>query len=290
MTRNFIIFGYISLFPIPQSYVYNLLIKRLTNGLSMQVKLLIWGNLFMINFVKYVFVLCLGLTTLSHASLDPGVMLLKWDNDDQEITRTIKNTGSTTQYVKIEAFKIIDPFGEGKEIKLELKDMVSDLLVSPLKMVIPPNYEKLLRMSLPKGRDSITADQYYRIRIIPVEPSLDNGFFNVQEGEVKTGVTLSIAYGTLLIVTPLQKNIRYNTVHDVSDDVLKIENKGNSFVKVKIQGTCRDETIEHCENGNKVENHIVYAKQSKNFSLTDYNHKETEYVITEGNERELYEI
>ncbi len=226
----------------------------------------------------------------AHAQLDPGPMLLEWDNDDQEITRTIKNTGDTTQYVKIEAFKILDPFGENKEIKLELKDMVSDLLVSPLKMVIPPNYEKLLRMSFPKGRASITEDQYYRIRIIPVEPSLDNGFFNVQEGEVKSGVTLSIAYGTLLIVTPLQKSIRYNTVHSVSDGALKVENKGNSFVKVKIQGACRNESIENCENGRKVENHFVYTKQSKSFSLTDYNHEETEYVITEGNERESYEI
>ncbi|MBK2126082.1 fimbrial biogenesis chaperone [Fangia hongkongensis] len=235
------------------------------------------------------FSLCM-LMLSAHAQLDPGPMLLEWDNDDQEITRTIKNTGGTTQYVKIEAFKILDPFGENKEIKLELKDMVSDLLVSPLKMVIPPNYEKLLRMSLPKGRESITEDQYYRIRIIPVEPSLDNGFFNVQEGKVKSGVTLSIAYGTLLIVTPLQKNIRYNTTHGISDGVLKVENKGNSFVKLKIQGPCRDDEVKGCENGKKVENRIVYAKQSKSFSLTDYNHKETEYVITEGNERETYEI
>ncbi|WP_203249588.1 hypothetical protein [Cysteiniphilum marinum] len=239
---------------------------------------------------KFVLSLFCGLMlSVGYASIHPGALIEEWDDDSSEFTKVIKNTGDKTEYVNILLYKIEDPFGVNKETPMGLKEMVSDLLVSPLKMILPPKYEKILRLSYPKGRQNFTKDHYYKIVVQPVLPSLENGFFNV-ENKMQAGVQLNIAYGTLLIVTPLAKNIHYQTEHKVANHELAFNNKGNSFVKVEVRGKCQESADNPCKNDVVLDKKNVYAGQNITISLKKYQRDTVTYTIYEGKKQQKFTL
>ncbi|HIE00145.1 MAG TPA: hypothetical protein EYP59_07625 [Thiotrichaceae bacterium] len=134
----------------------------------------------------------------------------------------VKNNQNTPLYIKVTPYSILNP-GTDKQSREKITNpKKSGLLVSPSKLVVPPNGRKLVRiLNLDPKRHQ---HGVYRISVEPVAGKLVGG---------KTGLKLLIGYE--LLVLAQSNNPEPKLVAKRNGTNLKLSNEGNTDIYL-IQG------------------------------------------------------
>ncbi len=150
----------------------------------------------------------------------------------------VENVGSETLYIQVTPTIVNDP-GTEKEERVEFKNpREAGLLVSPNKIVVPPNSRKLVRfVVLKQPRET---DAVYRVTFKPITNKL------VSEKD-QIGVKIVIAYQVLVLVQP--PNPKPNLVANREGNTLHFKNKGNTNILLREGKQCPQDSKneEDCE-------------------------------------------
>lgn len=145
--------------------------------------------------------------------------ILVFDPDDagrQDVEVT--NTGSDNLYVDTEILRVRDP-GTPDESRVEVEDPdTAGLLVTPSRMVVPPDGRRLVRIVLLEEAGT-TEDRIFRVNLLPVVPP--------QQAE-RTAVKVVVAYQLLVIVRP--RNPQPDLVWNRDGRRIRFENRGNTNI------------------------------------------------------------
>jgi len=150
----------------------------------------------------------------------------------------IENVGDETLYIQVTPTIVNHP-GTDKEERVEFKDpREAGLLVSPNKIVIPPNSRKLVRfvvLKQPKDTDAV-----YRVTFKPISNKLVSD-------EDQIGVKIVIAYQVLVLVQPA--NPKPNLIARREGNTLHFKNEGNTNVLLREGKQCPKDSKndEDCE-------------------------------------------
>lgn len=129
------------------------------------------------------FILALSLmsiTTSVYASPSIGIgsMYDFFTPETQSLTERVYNIGKSTAFVRVEILEIdVAPKMNQRESKpkeVEAGSLTQErLIVSPLRLIIPPSGFQTVRILWPGARDK---ERYFRIRFTPVLPEENDGF------------------------------------------------------------------------------------------------------------------
>lgn len=169
------------------------------------------------------------------------------NSEQRSLTKRVYNNGDTSAFVKVEVMKI-DPNSSGPEnpVKaLQEEQLVKDrLLVTPMRMIIPPNNFQNSRILWSGVREK---EQYYRVRYTPVLPGkgdtfgLDEKAISDYRAEtIKAGVNVLAGYGTVVIVHPDKPE--FKTDIGMNANSVNISNKGNATVVLEDIRNCKSTT------------------------------------------------
>lgn len=168
----------------------------------------------------------------------------------QSLNKRIYNTGTSTAFVRVDLLEIY-PQKNAKAKEVPVKDVSGNslvknrLIVTPLRMIIPPSGFQTVRMIWPGDRD---VEKYYRVRFTPVMPEVGDGFGlgkkeidAWQKKALSAGLNVMAGYGTLVMVQPAkpQFNTQFN---NPSAEVVTVRNQGNATIAL--------EDIRHCKLAN----------------------------------------
>lgn len=138
------------------------------------------------------------------------------------------NTGQRTQYLDIQALKILEP-GTSPERHFHSPDPAEvGLLVAPRRLVLQPDEEKLIRVVLLQA--GITSDTAWRVRIKPVIGKIES------TGSV---AVTSIGYDALVFARPAAPVTTLTSRRDGKR--LTIQNTGNTNTLLHSGKQCGEE-------------------------------------------------
>lgn len=173
-----------------------------------------------------------------------GSMYEVLNSDQRSLAKRIYNNGDTSAYVRVDVMRI-DP--TAKDIEMPVKTLKDDelvkdrLLVTPMRMIIPPNNFQASRILWSGQRDT---EQYYRVRYTPVLPAINDGFGldakavkDYRNKTVQAGVNVLAGYGTVVIVQP--DNPHFNTQIIQKANSIDIVNRGNASVIAEDIKICK---------------------------------------------------
>lgn len=189
-------------------------------------------------------------TALASPSIGIGSMYDILTPEKQSLNKRIYNTGTSTAFVRVDLLEIY-PQKNAKAKEVPVKDVSGNslvknrLIVTPLRMIIPPSGFQSVRMIWPGDRD---VEKYYRVRFTPVMPETGDGFgLNKKEIEawqkkaLTAGLNVMTGYGTLIMIQP--KKPKFNTQFNaLSADYITVKNQGNATIAL--------EDIRHCKLAN----------------------------------------
>lgn len=172
------------------------------------------ANVFLNTLLLALCSLCLA--NLSHAAMQVSDSIIVFEPGKplrQDIT--VFNPDKDNLYVKVELVEVKKP-GTAQEERLPITnpDDIS-LLITPNKMVIPPNTHKTIRLVSVKPPGD--TDRIFRATVTPVAGELT---------ATQSGIKLLIAYGLLIIVQP-EKPIA-NLEVTRTGTTLHVKNTGNT--------------------------------------------------------------
>ena len=150
----------------------------------------------------------------------------------------VENVGGETLYIQVTPTIVNNP-GTDKEERVEFKDpREAGLLVSPNKIVVPPNSRKLVRfvvLKQPKDTDAI-----YRVTFKPITNQLES-----EKDQI--GVKIVIAYQVLVLVQPI--NPKPDLIARREGNTLHFKNEGNTNVLLREGKQCPKDSKneEDCE-------------------------------------------
>lgn len=161
----------------------------------------------------------------------------------QSITKRIYNTGDSTAFVRVEILEIY-PKNQKEVPQKELSGATLErdrLIVTPLRLIIPPTGFQAVRILWPGGRDK---ERYFRVRFTPVMPETDDSFgldktavSEYRKDTLRAGLNVLTGYGTIVIVQP-DRPI-FNTVIDDAADSVTVRNNGNTTVSLDNVRQCK---------------------------------------------------
>jgi len=200
-------------------------------------------------FVPFLMGLCLIFKTgwvLAIPSIGIGSMYDIFTPEKQAINKHIYNTGISTAFVRVELLEV-DINNKQKIIEAPVKEITGNtlekerLIVTPLRMIIPPSGFQLVRFMWAGER---TAEKYYRVRFTPVLPEHGDSFgLNEQqitayrEETLSVGLNVMAGYGTLVIVQPSQPI--FNTLIETRmPDFISVVNNGNATIALENIRSC----------------------------------------------------
>ncbi|WP_333781666.1 hypothetical protein [Kosakonia pseudosacchari] len=166
--------------------------------------------------------------------------------DKQSIAKRIYNTGTSTAFVRVDMLEVnIDK--SGKVVELPLKELSGNslqkdrLIVTPLRMIIPPGGFQSVRIMWPGDR---SVEKYYRVRFIPVLPKTDDGFGlsnkevdDYRKKALSAGLNVLSGYGTLVIVLPT-KPVFSTQIESSSPSAIRVTNKGTATIVLENIRNC----------------------------------------------------
>ncbi len=158
----------------------------------------------------------LSLANLSHAAMQVSDSIIVFEpGKSQRQDITVFNPDKDNLYVKVELVEVKNP-GTAQEERLPMinPDDIS-LLITPNKMVIPPNTHKTIRLVSVKPPGD--TDRIFRATVTPVAGELT---------AKQSGIKLLIAYGLLIIVQP--ENPITNLEVTRTGTTLHFKNTGNT--------------------------------------------------------------
>jgi hypothetical protein len=180
--------------------------------------------------------LCLALgTSPLHADIRVGAMHHYFAPDQRTLTKQIRNTGTTTAYVRVD----IAAADEQGQALTDQNTTDVGLLVSPSRLIIPAGGSHTVRMLLMGPRHD---ERYYRVRFVPVPPTKAHGFeVSVAEtdafrAEVGTSIQVMIGYGVFVVGAPVAPRLS-TTVHDAEGSAW-IRNEGDTSLLVHDHRIC----------------------------------------------------
>ena len=137
----------------------------------------------------------------------------------------IQNIGSDPLYVQVTPKIVHNPGTDKQTREVYENPKQAGLLVSPNKLIVPPNGRKLLRfVNLNPGTQD---EKVYRVSITPVIGELS---------AEKSGVKILIGYEVLVIVHP--ENGMFDLVHKRTGKELNITNQGTQNVLLRKGTQC----------------------------------------------------
>lgn len=158
--------------------------------------------------------------------------------ESQSINKRIYNTGTSTAFIRVDMLEVNIHKG-GKVVESPVKEVSGNslqkerLIVTPLRMIIPPSGFQSARFMWPGDRN---VEKYYRVRFIPVLPQKDDGFGlsgkeadDYRKKALTAGLNVMAGYGTLVIVQP-SKPIFNTQVESSLPEVIRVTNKGNATI------------------------------------------------------------
>lgn len=201
------------------------------------------------NFARFFIGLSLVLkisSVLAVPSIGIGSMYDILTPEKQAINKRIYNTGASTAFVRIDLLEInINNKEKIKETPVrELSGNFLEkerLIVTPLRMIIPPLGFQLIRFMWPGDR---ATEKYYRVRFTPVLPEIGDGFglnekeiSQYREKTLSVGLNVMAGYGTLVIIQPSKP--RFDTqIGTRAPDFISIMNNGNATIALENIRNC----------------------------------------------------
>jgi P pilus assembly chaperone PapD len=161
-----------------------------------------------------------------HAEMVLDRSILVFDGDDagrQDVEVT--NTGAENLYLDTEILRVTDP-GTEQEARVEVEDPgAAGLLVTPARMVVPPEGRRLVRVVPLEERGE--TDRIYRVNLLPVVPPLT---------AETTAVKVVVAYQLLVILRP--RDPQPDLVWTRDGDRIRFRNQGNTNVLLYNGSQC----------------------------------------------------
>ena len=161
-------------------------------------------------------------------------------------SESIRNiTSDKPAYVTVDVYRLHNP-GADKEELTELK--VTDdaeIYVMPRQVLIPAGGSRAVRVYLTRKVER-DRDRYYRIRFSP-SPLQPEHWHNSSASSTGSSLFLGLGVGQLLMVgrTKPEYETRVSTRKEAKagDNILMIENRGNSYVRINNMKTCFQKTL-----------------------------------------------
>lgn len=236
-----------------------------------------------IKIILYTMLVLLPSISISAISVDNVIVNLKELQSEQIV---VKTNDEKKEYVAVNIRKIINP-GQSNESCLILNkgnykkftnicnnaNSIKEigLSLSPLKMIIPKNSSKVVKIYNIEGQTE--EEKIYRAEIVPVASP-----FSI-DGEKKVGVKIQIGYEVLIIVPP--KNPDYQFTHKIKGKELTITNTGNSNILFFTGKQCKEDVCE------KIKPKRIYSNSSHTFLLPfDGKNSDILFEIRKGNKIE----
>ncbi|MTC34700.1 hypothetical protein GKR67_08750 [Providencia alcalifaciens] len=223
----------------------------------------------------------MSITTSVYASPSIGIgsMYDVFTPDTQSLTKRVYNTGTSTAFVRVEILEIdANPkMNQRESAQKEIKagSLTQErLIVSPLRLIIPPSGFQSVRILWPGEREK---ERYFRVRFTPVLPEENDGFgMNKDEinqykkNALEAGVNVLTGYGSVVVMQP--KNPLFNTVINDTSKQISIANKGNATIVLDNIRYCEN-AKSHCENKSREiilpgRTFILPKKQNNKINLT----------------------
>ena len=190
-----------------------------------------------------VFFICFNfnLANAAKITVSPLVLNLK-DNGPGFADVTVYNTGDKKAYVKLDLYKIKNPGARlEKKIKEDIKNpMEFGLVASPLKMVIPVNQSRKVRL-LPLLKH-LKTESIYKLEVVPVEGELkiidsDNNSNNKSDNKINAGVKITVGYGVRVSLLPDNINREVRIIKNTNNNY-DLKNMGNVNVLITQAEVC----------------------------------------------------
>ncbi|KHA57716.1 hypothetical protein NM74_04845 [Aeromonas hydrophila] len=176
------------------------------------------------------------------ASIDIGEMIDFLGKDKATLQKKIYNRDDDTAFVQVEVVEVF--IDKGKEFEPPAGDnpelRENTLIASPARLIIPSNSFQMSRIVFSGVRDR---ERYFRVRYVPVIPNEQNSF-GLSPEQIKknnddmlsAGMSVSIGYGTLVIVSPASPY--YDTRIEEAGSEFRIVNNGNATATLRYTNTC----------------------------------------------------
>ncbi|WP_262760446.1 hypothetical protein [Enterobacter bugandensis] len=205
--------------------------------------------------------------------------------DNHSLTKRIYNNGDSTAFVRVELLEI-DPRQNDETPIKEISGNVLEkgrLVVTPLRMIIPPNGFQSARIMWPGIRDK---ERYFRVRFTPVMPQAEDVFgldskaaSKYRQEALQAGVNILTGYGTVVIVQPEKPS--FNTkINNNATGGVTVTNNGNATVVL--------EDIRHCRSANTDCGQITreFLLPGRSHSVTGKTGFKTNFTLIEGNTKQ----
>lgn len=195
------------------------------------------------------------------------------------LLKRIRNTGDGTAYVRVEVTRItFAADGTSSESPVDTAalarnaDAAQGLIASPGRLIIAANGQQATRLVHRGARDQ---ERYYRLRFIPVIPTVDEFSLSPAEAEQAVGLASSIqvftGYGTILFVAP--HSPRYDT--QLQDNT--VHNHGNATVVLDNLRYCEQAEPDRCTPGV-----LVHVRPGQKYALKVGPAQFARYDLREG--------
>lgn len=191
---------------------------------------------------------CLLLATPAQAQFAMSEVILDFGPDaPRQKDIEIVSHSKEVQYIASETYVLQHPTETDEKRQLVKDPQKSGLLITPAKMVLPPDGRKLMRFLLIHPQTD--EDQIYRVAVKPVVQGIDGG-------NQRMALKLLVGYEALVIVRP--KNAKIDLVANRKGNALTLTNNGNTNAYIQ-SGTQCDATGGDCKEINIAR---IYAGQS----------------------------
>jgi len=203
----------------------------------------------------------------------------------QSIAKRIYNSGDSTAFVRVEILQIhpgkINEAKETPQKEVSGNTLEKDrLIVTPLRMIIPPSGFQSVRILWPGDR---SVERYFRVRFTPVMPELNDGFGldphsagEYRKTTLKAGLNVLTGYGTIVVIQP--DNPVFNTVVDNADPgKVTVSNAGNATISLDNVRSCKS-AVSDC---GEITREFIFPGKSK--SVVKKSGYKTNFTLIEGN-------
>jgi len=175
-------------------------------------------------FIYCIFIMLFPLTAQADMILNKSIIYFEPDNPNREDLE-IQNAGTDPLYISRSRLKLLIILVPISRREIFDNPKQAGLLVSPNKLVVPPNGRKLLRFV--NLNPNPKEEKVYRVSITPVVGELS---------AKSTGVKIMIGYEVLVIVHPVDGHI--DLTHQRSSNKLTLSNQGTQNVLLRKGTQC----------------------------------------------------
>lgn len=189
-------------------------------------------------FILFVNIILLNLSYAAKITVSPLSLSLS-DSGPGFADVIVYNSGDSKAYVKLDLYKIKNPGTKSeKKIIEDIKNPLDfGLVASPLKMIIPVNQSR--RVRLLKLSTKLSQESVYKLEIIPVEGDLK--LVGSSESGISAGVKVTVGYGVRVVLLPekidqnvilVRKKVKNNNYN------YYLQNTGNVDVLISESEVC----------------------------------------------------